>query len=659
MKIASLSKRIIAIITSILFIMPTMKFFIVTGTTTSNYYSTYIQRLIGTPAKEWGGADGTQCVELIKYYIEQLWGIKTKNVALGNGNEIYKKVAHAYPDYFTAINYYDGLKLMPGDIISYHSSGWAADYGHAALVYEVNGNSYKIAEQAQERDYVWSNTKDVKKGEYGVPYTIIGIARPNNYTADEVPSDVLLTNNQYWYDINDVIKLNVVSNNAYTYWLSIIQGDNHVVNEKIYGEFSINANDLGYGDYHAWVSAENPLGTTDSNHLNFSVVGPPTYIDIFSEKEAYTIEDTVSITVNSICAKGHVIGIDKVGEGRIITTECDSTYTINAKELGTGEYSAYFSVYNGSGTIDTERVNFNIYDKAPTWGKLEIVSPKDSYTVGDTIMLKASSDYGTGYWIGIDKGDLRLITEEMHDGLYSFEIKEEGEYSAYVSIASSLGGIDSKRIFFNAYNNKMLTFNPNGGTTPTTTKSILYNTAYGSLPKPTRTGYTFDGWYTAKDGGTLITEDLIVSVTTDQTLYAHWTLNPYTVTLDANGGTVSDDSVTVTYSNGYGTLPEPTRDGYTFLGWFTAADGGTEVTASTTVTTNKDHTLYAHWQKNKAVGDVNADGTFNVADVVMLQKWLICTPNATLTDWQAADFCNDGRIDVFDLCIMKRELLNN
>lgn len=56
-------------------------------------------------------------------------------------------------------------------------------------------------------------------------------------------------------------------------------------------------------------------------------------------------------------------------------------------------------------------------------------------------------------------------------------------------------------------------------------------------------------------------------------------------------------------------------------------------------------------------GDVNADGTFNVADVVMLQKWLICTPNSTLTDWQAADMCDDDRIDVFDLCIMKRELL--
>ncbi len=56
-------------------------------------------------------------------------------------------------------------------------------------------------------------------------------------------------------------------------------------------------------------------------------------------------------------------------------------------------------------------------------------------------------------------------------------------------------------------------------------------------------------------------------------------------------------------------------------------------------------------------GDVNADGVFSVADVVTLQKWLICIPDVTLTDWQAADLCEDGRLDVFDLCIMKRELL--
>ena len=56
-------------------------------------------------------------------------------------------------------------------------------------------------------------------------------------------------------------------------------------------------------------------------------------------------------------------------------------------------------------------------------------------------------------------------------------------------------------------------------------------------------------------------------------------------------------------------------------------------------------------------GDVNADGVFDVADVVLLQKWLLAVPDTHLENWQAADLCKDNRLDVFDLCLMKRELI--
>lgn len=59
--------------------------------------------------------------------------------------------------------------------------------------------------------------------------------------------------------------------------------------------------------------------------------------------------------------------------------------------------------------------------------------------------------------------------------------------------------------------------------------------------------------------------------------------------------------------------------------------------------------------RTNVAGDVNADGSFSVADVVMLQKWLL---NAgSLPNWEVADLCEDGRIDVFDLVVMKREIL--
>ena len=56
------------------------------------------------------------------------------------------------------------------------------------------------------------------------------------------------------------------------------------------------------------------------------------------------------------------------------------------------------------------------------------------------------------------------------------------------------------------------------------------------------------------------------------------------------------------------------------------------------------------------IGDVNKDGSFSVADAVMLQKWLLNVPDATLTDLKSADLCADGIIDVFDFCKI-RELL--
>lgn len=56
-------------------------------------------------------------------------------------------------------------------------------------------------------------------------------------------------------------------------------------------------------------------------------------------------------------------------------------------------------------------------------------------------------------------------------------------------------------------------------------------------------------------------------------------------------------------------------------------------------------------------GDVNKDGAFNISDVVVFQKWLLAVPNVTIEDWKVADLCNDNRLNVFDLCLMKRLLI--
>lgn len=118
----------------------------------------------------------------------------------------------------------------------------------------------------------------------------------------------------------------------------------------------------------------------------------------------------------------------------------------------------------------------------------------------------------------------------------------------------------------------------------------------GTLPQPSRTGYSFDGWFT--DNGTFANQVSVnTTVTGDMTLYAKWTAGGFTVTFNTNGGVnLTENTKTVAYGQPYGALPTPERSGFSFQGWFTAADDtGVQVTAETTVSTAEAHTLYAHW----------------------------------------------------------------
>lgn len=152
-------------------------------------------------------------------------------------------------------------------------------------------------------------------------------------------------------------------------------------------------------------------------------------------------------------------------------------------------------------------------------------------------------------------------------------------------------------------------FNPNGGTVGTKSKNVTIGKTYGTLPTPTRTGYDFDGWYTKETGGTKVDKNTTVGTNPPATLYAHWIAKKYLVTLNANGGKidttsgqVSTKSYTATYGSKYNFLPRPIRTGgYNFDGWYTDQTNGTKVDSDTTVTTAKDHILYAHWSLTPAL----------------------------------------------------------
>ncbi len=171
-----------------------------------------------------------------------------------------------------------------------------------------------------------------------------------------------------------------------------------------------------------------------------------------------------------------------------------------------------------------------------------------------------------------------------------------------------------------------LSYDANGGTSVTKTKSITSGEAYGTLASTSRTGHKFIGWYTAKDGGTQITAESIVTVTQNQKLYAHWEVLRPTIRFSANGGgiattdgTVGTLEVAYTYGQKYNSFPKVSRTGYHFIGWFTGQTVGTQMTEETICEITTSDTFYAHWEgiQNTVQFDANG-GVLNASPITVV-----------------------------------------
>lgn len=134
-------------------------------------------------------------------------------------------------------------------------------------------------------------------------------------------------------------------------------------------------------------------------------------------------------------------------------------------------------------------------------------------------------------------------------------------------------------------------FDANGGSVNESRRFVAPGAAVGNLPTPTRFRHKFDGWFTAKNGGTQYNKNTIING--NVTLYAHW--REYCkVTFNGNGGTVSEKERWVEPDTVLGALPGASRQYYNLKGWFTGTNGGTKYGASTRI--NSSVTLYANWE---------------------------------------------------------------
>lgn len=135
-------------------------------------------------------------------------------------------------------------------------------------------------------------------------------------------------------------------------------------------------------------------------------------------------------------------------------------------------------------------------------------------------------------------------------------------------------------------NTYTLYYDANGGTVSTTQISVTYRSTNVSPPTPSRTNYSFIGWYISGSrytGGTW-------TYTSSKTAKAKWGC---TVTFNSMGG--SDcANMTVNTDEQYKSLPEPTRTGYVFVGWYKTSNFSGDMVAVTDVV-QENHTLYAKW----------------------------------------------------------------
>ena len=142
----------------------------------------------------------------------------------------------------------------------------------------------------------------------------------------------------------------------------------------------------------------------------------------------------------------------------------------------------------------------------------------------------------------------------------------------------------------------ILTLNLDGGTITSNASGVYSRNTTITLGTPTKTGYDFSKWQITA-GDSVLSGNKLTIGTTDTTVKAVYTAKKYTVTYNANGGTVSGTSKSVTYNAKYGTLPTPQRAGYSFLGWYTAKTGGSKITETTIVKITSNQTIYAQWKE--------------------------------------------------------------
>lgn len=242
---------------------------------------------------------------------------------------------------------------------------------------------------------------------------------------------------------------------------------------------------------------------------------------------------------------------------------------------------------------------------------------------GNCQELERTVVYGKKYCEN-EKGNLPEPTKENYefDGWFmQVQNPETGEIENIKVSNDDEVTITSDIVLYAQWRGKThkITFVTVGGSCEKTDGEVRYGETYGGesgLPKATRSGYTFEGWFlhlVNQDNGEMeyhqITDDQVVEGTEDETVYAHWIKETYTIIFDAQGGSCKETEKSVIYDESYGPLPVPERKGYKFEGWYLDLQNpDTKIESTARVEITEDTTVYARWIQAQYKIVLNANG---------------------------------------------------
>ena len=381
------------------------------------------------------------------------------------------------------------------------------------------------------------------------------------------------------------------------------------------GTTTIAAGDGTVVEFFVQAAANAPLGIgtgqitqqeiTDENEVN--VYPPDASFNI-------NIYNVLTITVAADEAKGTVTGAGSYDSGAEATVKATPT-------------TGYEFVNWTKGEDEVSKENpyvFTVTEDVSLTANFKVSTFTISYELDGGQLAEGDTNPGE---YTIEDEDIKLKNPTKAGYTFAGWLKEGDETpSTEATIATGTTG----NLKFTAQwtiNQYTITFETDGGTTIAPIKQD-FNTPVTAPANPTKEGYTFAGW--DKD----VPETMPAG---DMTITAQWTINQYTITFDTDGGTTIAP-ITQNYATDVTAPADPTKEGYTFVGWDKAVP--TKMPA-------EDMTITAQWTINQytitydLAGGVLAEGDTNPASYT-IESEAITLKNPTREGYTFAGWTGTG-----------------